>query len=159
MATFLRKLNTSWGNHLSNKEILRTLLKAKRKAISLQRRQEAAAAAYEAVLSLNPGLILSFASFGTEIDLSKVNEHLAQEDRLILPEQLDIDLKHISYALIPGLGFDRRGFRIGYGKGFYDQLLPLLSCKKIGIGFTEQLVEEDLALEPHDAPVDQLLLF
>ncbi|MFH1915429.1 MAG: 5-formyltetrahydrofolate cyclo-ligase [Pseudomonadota bacterium] len=59
-------------------------------------------------------------------------------------------------ALIPGVCFDRRGYRLGFGGGYYDRLLasgtmgrPLL----IGIGYTFQLVDE-LPVQPWDMPVD-----
>lgn len=59
-------------------------------------------------------------------------------------------------ALIPGVCFDRRGYRLGYGGGYYDRLLdsgtmgrPLL----IGIGHAFQLVDE-LPVQPWDMPVD-----
>jgi 5-formyltetrahydrofolate cyclo-ligase len=39
-------------------------------------------------------------------------------------------------VLIPLLAFDRQGFRVGYGKGFYDRFLSLLSQKTIKIGLS-----------------------
>ena len=45
--------------------------------------------------------------------------------------------------VLPGLAFDERGKRLGYGGGFYDRFLrehPL--CTKMGIGFEFQCVEE-----------------
>ena len=69
-------------------------------------------------------------------------------------------------ALVPGLGFDRHGARLGRGRGFYDRFLseteelrkasglkPLL---KVGIGFHEQIVE-DLPCEMHDVRLDAVL--
>ncbi|WP_285906006.1 5-formyltetrahydrofolate cyclo-ligase [Pseudodesulfovibrio pelocollis] len=59
-------------------------------------------------------------------------------------------------ALIPGVSFDRRGFRLGFGGGYYDRLLasgtmgrPLL----VGIAYAFQLVDE-LPVQPWDMPVD-----
>ena len=54
----------------------------------------------------------------------------------------------IDAVLVPGVAFDRSGFRLGYGKGYYDQLLPLLraGCLTVGLAFDEQLVTE----VPHD---------
>jgi 5-formyltetrahydrofolate cyclo-ligase len=69
-------------------------------------------------------------------------------------------------ALVPGLGFDRMGGRLGRGRGYYDRFLretdshrkamglqPLI---KIGIGFHEQVVEE-LPCELHDVKLDAVL--
>jgi 5-formyltetrahydrofolate cyclo-ligase len=50
----------------------------------------------------------------------------------------------IEVVVAPGLAFDRRGYRLGYGAGYYDRFLALLppSTPRIGIGFDEQLVED-----------------
>lgn len=168
---------------------LRTLLKEKRKSLPAERRKLAP-------LSLAPHLhtlqkVLSFASFGEEIDLWEINQFFAQKKELILPkvegetlllfhvENLKEQLarsslgilepipekcrpalfEEIRYVLVPGLGFDAHNQRLGYGKGYYDRLLPQLkNAVKIGVGFQEQLLDEPLPCEPHDFPLDQLLL-
>ncbi len=38
-----------------------------------------------------------------------------------------------SICLVPGLAFDQYGYRLGYGKGYYDRFLSNYSCKRIGI--------------------------
>ncbi|MEW6679476.1 MAG: 5-formyltetrahydrofolate cyclo-ligase [bacterium] len=53
-----------------------------------------------------------------------------------------ISLEDIELVLVPGVCFDKRGFRIGYGGGYYDRLLPLISCKKIGLAFSLQIVDK-----------------
>ena len=65
----------------------------------------------------------------------------------------------ITLALIPGLGFDKLGYRIGYGKGFYDRLLQNLRCETYGLGFLEQLVENRLPTESHDLPLKHIALY
>lgn len=71
-----------------------------------------------------------------------------------------IELSKIDIALIPGLGFDlQTHFRLGYGKGFYDRLLAhKKNTQSWGIGFREQSVEK-LPYEPHDQPLDKIVLF
>lgn len=52
------------------------------------------------------------------------------------------NLKDIDLAIIPGVAFDRRGNRLGRGKGYYDRLLPfLVGTYKLGICFPYQLLE------------------
>jgi 5-formyltetrahydrofolate cyclo-ligase len=47
--------------------------------------------------------------------------------------------------IVPLLAFDRRGWRLGYGGGFYDRTLALLRARKaiaaVGVGFDEQRVD------------------
>jgi 5-formyltetrahydrofolate cyclo-ligase len=64
-----------------------------------------------------------------------------------------IDPADVDLALVPGLAFDARGHRIGYGRAFYDRLLPLLPrAFRIGVAFDFQFVSE-LPDEPHDVPM------
>lgn len=59
-------------------------------------------------------------------------------------------------AIIPGVCFDRRGYRLGFGGGYYDRLLAtdgMQSAMKIGLGYSFQLVEQ-LPVQPWDMPVD-----
>lgn len=70
------------------------------------------------------------------------------------------EIEKISLALIPGLAFDAAGYRLGYGKGFYDKLLPLLSqTKLVGLGLKEQLSPIPLKFDSWDYPVHTIYLF
>ena len=53
-----------------------------------------------------------------------------------------LERKSIDLVLVPGLAFDVKGFRVGYGKGYYDRWLKSFSPKKrIGLAFDFQLVK------------------
>ena len=56
-----------------------------------------------------------------------------------------------SLVLVPGLAFDRRGGRLGRGKGFYDRFLAsvLPGVLAWGVGWQESLVEQ-VPCEAHD---------
>jgi 5-formyltetrahydrofolate cyclo-ligase len=63
----------------------------------------------------------------------------------------------IDIVIVPGIGFTKKGHRIGRGMGFYDRFLAQpdflgLSC---GLGFEEQVVEE-LPVLDHDMPLAML---
>jgi 5-formyltetrahydrofolate cyclo-ligase len=57
--------------------------------------------------------------------------------------------------VLPGIAFDVRGHRIGYGKGYYDRALHRLEGKGklIAVCYDFQLVDEIMG-EPHDVKVD-----
>ncbi len=61
-------------------------------------------------------------------------------------------------ALVPGLAFDREGFRLGYGGGFYDTFLPAFPGTSIGLIRACQLVDRLSVRDIHDAPVNIVAL-
>lgn len=59
--------------------------------------------------------------------------------------------------LIPGLGFDKFGARLGRGKGFYDRALEKSPGEKVGVAFSVQVLEDQLPCEPWDVMMDALV--
>ena len=59
--------------------------------------------------------------------------------------------------LVPMLAFDRAGYRLGYGGGFYDRTLEKLRKLKrvaaIGVAYQAQMVDQ-VPIGPYDAPLD-----
>ena len=68
----------------------------------------------------------------------------------------EVLLNRLDLALVPGVGFDFMGRRLGRGKGFYDRLLAQVSGTKCGVGFDEQMVEA-IPTEPHDVYLNCIL--
>ncbi|MCX6180172.1 MAG: 5-formyltetrahydrofolate cyclo-ligase [Chlorobiales bacterium] len=69
-----------------------------------------------------------------------------------------IDESQLDVILIPLLAFDVRGYRLGYGKGFYDFFLQRLSKLgrtpfRIGLSFSRQMVDE-VPADPWDEILD-----
>ena len=58
----------------------------------------------------------------------------------------------IGAVLLPGLAFDRSGWRLGYGGGFYDRLLEGWPVLSVGVIPAAMLISE-LPHEAHDLPV------
>jgi 5-formyltetrahydrofolate cyclo-ligase len=69
-----------------------------------------------------------------------------------LPE---VPVHAVDWALIPGVAFDRRGYRLGRGAGHYDRLLPGMrpDCLCWALCLDCQLVT-GLPVEPHDIAMD-----
>lgn len=70
----------------------------------------------------------------------------------------ETDPKLVDLVLIPGVAFDRKGYRIGYGAGYYDRFLERVrpEIPKIALGFDLQMVA-DAYPDAHDFPVDSVI--
>ncbi|MEZ5016116.1 MAG: 5-formyltetrahydrofolate cyclo-ligase [Flavipsychrobacter sp.] len=65
----------------------------------------------------------------------------------------------IELYIVPGLAFDKRGYRIGYGSGYYDKFFS--SCPKgykVGVCYNMQLIDK-VPEEPHDISLDEIISF
>ncbi len=68
----------------------------------------------------------------------------------------EIDIKKLDLIFVPGVAFDIKKGRIGYGGGFYDRVLVKTKTFKIGVAFSFQIFEK-LPLEAHDQRVDLII--
>ncbi|MDP9243219.1 MAG: 5-formyltetrahydrofolate cyclo-ligase [Actinomycetota bacterium] len=94
------------------------------------------------MVSYRLGDALAMSSYGA-------NEPTAGAE--IAPTEVDV-------FITPGLAFDRRGFRLGYGGGFYDRCFRRArpDALRVGVCYTAQLVEE-VPSGPSDEPVDSIV--
>jgi 5-formyltetrahydrofolate cyclo-ligase len=55
------------------------------------------------------------------------------------------DIKDIDLVIVPLVAFDKKGNRVGYGKGFYDKFLAECrpDCKRVGLSFFEAVDQID----------------
>ncbi|MDE6369732.1 MAG: 5-formyltetrahydrofolate cyclo-ligase, partial [Muribaculaceae bacterium] len=67
-----------------------------------------------------------------------------------------VDVNDIELMVIPAVAFDRKGNRLGRGKGFYDRLLSSSKATKIGVGYEFQLFDS-IPSEPHDVAMDMVI--
>ncbi len=65
------------------------------------------------------------------------------------------ELTEVQTLIVPGSVFDLKGYRIGYGGGYYDKYLKS-NHLKIGVCFDFQVVDE-LPIESHDVKLDMLI--
>lgn len=75
-----------------------------------------------------------------------------------LREELVVGIEEIDAVILPGVGFDRKGGRLGYGGGYYDRFLPRLrpDAYKIAVAYEAQVIEA-VPMEEHDTILDALV--
>ena len=96
-----------------------------------------------------------------QIILSKINDFsdLGKKGKYGILEPssiIEIDKELVDLIIVPGVVFDKKRYRIGYGKGYYDNLLKDYSGKTIGLAFSLQIVDS-IPAEEHDIKVDRII--
>jgi len=84
-----------------------------------------------------------------------------RDSRFNIPEPTTapVDDAAIDWMLVPVIGIDADGVRLGYGGGFYDRFLSSaahLQPRTIGLAYREQLVGEPLPCAAHDIPLSYI---
>ena len=67
-----------------------------------------------------------------------------------------VNPSEIDLVLVPGVGFDPRGRRLGRGNGYYDRFLHGFLGRTIGICFSDRLIQT-IPTEDHDRSVDAVI--
>jgi len=128
-------------------------------------------------------VIMGFSSIRNEVNLGPLLQKLQRQGRTILLPRVEGNIMQavefrpgedmgrgsfgireplgepfavdkIDVVIVPGLVFDANGYRLGYGKGYYDRFLPRLNqqCFKCGICYEFQVVD-NVYPHPGDVPV------
>ena len=125
--------------------------------------------------------VASFIPFGSEIDISPINEWILEVKQLYIPRNTDfhhitsyddlemhpfgfeqpkaecLHAKNVECFLVPGVAFDLKNNRLGYGHGHIDRTLAKYpNVRTIGINYREMVIEE-LPVEEHDVALHQII--
>ena len=94
------------------------------------------------------------------VRLSSLHEAMARDQYGVrYPEDAtSVDVGAIDLVVVPGLGFDGTGNRLGRGGGYYDRFLNTVSLRALrcGLAFAEQVLEH-IPVDEHDQPVHLLV--
>ena len=94
-----------------------------------------------------------------ETALMTNHEYLGIDDlqrniyNILEPQKASIHNGEIDMVLIPLLAFDKQGYRVGYGKGFYDRFLEKINAQKIGLSLSPA-IEKINDVNEHDIRLD-----
>ncbi|MBA3009634.1 MAG: 5-formyltetrahydrofolate cyclo-ligase [Proteobacteria bacterium] len=69
-----------------------------------------------------------------------------------------ISLDDIEIAIIPGLAFDDKGGRVGFGNNYYSKLITKLpeTCRKVALAYEDQIVDQ-IQMESRKFTVDIII--
>jgi 5-formyltetrahydrofolate cyclo-ligase len=69
-----------------------------------------------------------------------------------------VEVAELDLVAVPGLAFDRRGGRLGQGKGYYDRFLPRVrpDALRVALAFECQVLPE-VPMLPQDVRVDKII--
>ncbi len=157
----------------------RKQLKMMRNALSLEERCAKAAAIQDAFMKAygQYSSYMAYSSIRSEVPTDGITQALlACGKQVYLPRVEGEDIVPVRYGelslgafgilepageaagitpevcIVPLLGVNRDGYRIGYGKGFYDRYLKAHECLSVGIGYSFQMA--DFAEDPWDKKLD-----
>ena len=67
-----------------------------------------------------------------------------------------VSTEEVALVLVPALCYDRKGFRLGMGGGYYDRWLERYGGRTVGL-CRATLLQDAIPTEPHDHPVDLVI--
>ena len=70
----------------------------------------------------------------------------------------EVEAEDLDIIMVPGVGFDRNGGRMGNGQGYYDRLLEKAraDCLLVALCYESQLFD-DILVAPHDVYMDKVI--
>jgi 5-formyltetrahydrofolate cyclo-ligase len=117
-------------------------------------------------LQIEKGIALPvFTDAKNAINIYKIGNYgkdLIRNANDILEPDIDrckkVSLDEINIAVIPGLAFDDKGGRVGFGNNFYNKLITRLpeTCRKVSLAYEEQIVDQ-IQMESRKYSVDIII--
>ncbi len=126
-------------------------------------------------------IIGAYYPIGSEVKIDKILEYALKYKILTLPkvkeeiifvnvnnlarlskgrygilEPIDDTIIKPDLIIVPGVVFDEQGYRIGYGKGYYDRYLMKSKCYSIGVAYDFQVLR-DIPHDMHDIKLDKIV--
>lgn len=100
--------------------------------------------------------IALYAAIRNEVQTDHIFKE-ASGKRVVYPQaQSDqFDLSSVDLVIVPGIAFDEKGYRIGFGGGFYDRALEGYKGLTVGLAYDFQVLKE-IPHTPKDVPCHKI---
>ncbi len=164
----LRKLIKDKRKNILNKKELSTIIVNKLMSLDIYKEARVIAlynsldsevdTSYLINESLKSKIVLLPRIINNEIVFIKIdNNTLYEKSSIGVLEPIgDIFTGIIDLIIVPGIAFDKKLNRLGFGMGYYDKYLNSHNIYKIGICFDEQIVDF-VPVESHDIKMDMII--
>jgi len=177
MKSNLRKIILEKRDLLSPKEITRKSLEIKQRLFNLKEFNEVTIISFyvsfrsevethemiKETLRLDKRVVVPIVKKKKRLSLSELknfNELELGKFGILEPKvafRREINLEEVELVIVPGVAFDEKGNRIGYGRGYYDDLLTRMKkIPFIGLAYELQIVPE-IPKEERDIPVHKII--
>jgi 5-formyltetrahydrofolate cyclo-ligase len=153
----------------------RTEARGRRKALDVSYRLAASEIIRSRIISSEhferASIIASYEWMHSEVQTSALNAAAGKGTVLIVPEVLgpetmrfvriddrnaEVDLSAADLIIVPAVGFDLGGNRLGNGRGYYDRALASVGGLKVCVAFDAQRLDA-LVIDSTDVPMDVIV--
>lgn len=98
------------------------------------------------------------------VEITSLDDLIESEYGILEPsiDEPHIEPNELDLIVVPGVGFDRKGGRMGYGAGFYDRYFKKISkdkmkkIVKLALAYDFQILE-DVPMNEQDVPVNYII--
>ena len=116
-------------------------------------------------LITSPVICLALSDAKNAINLYKISNYnkdlILSENDILEPDPekcKKITLDEVDIAIIPGLAFDDKGGRVGFGNNYYAKMITKLpeTCRKVSLAYEEQIVDQ-IQMESRKFTIDIII--
>lgn len=134
---------------------------------------------------LSSKTLLIYISINSEVDTTKIINYFLNTKNIAVPKIIDNDMffcyvtnlneltsgkynipeptnENIvtdfdnAICIVPGICYDKKNYRVGYGKGYYDRFLSKNKIKTIGLCYKECMIEK-IDNDKYDYKIDEVI--
>lgn len=99
-----------------------------------------------------PGHLMELPQYVPDRPLIEVGFGISEPDK----DCPVLDKEQVDLVLVPAVCYDRRGYRLGFGGGYYDRWLEHFQGDTVGL-CRNAVLQDTVPIEAHDSKVDVLL--
>jgi len=94
------------------------------------------------------------------VEINRQTEYVTDSFGIRIPKSLVVvEKEKLEVIIVPGIAFDKKGYRVGYGKGYYDKFLFDIDPMTVAWCYDFQKIDRIDDIKNTDIPIKRFLLF